>query len=135
MREAGGLQRGLSPSSQSWTLKLTRLVKGTIWSTEAGGIVSFRAPSGRTVYPYDPRRAAANLKYLLALMANPLVRSRYQRTYIYNFYGTWDGKPKHKSVNRWDSGLIGINGLPRPAYAVLQHATTVSLKGAPRKRR
>jgi hypothetical protein len=121
--------------SKSWTLKLTRLVKGTIWSTEAGGIVSFRAPSGRTVYPYSPRRAAANLKYLLALMANPLVRSRYQRTYIYNFYGTWDGKPGHRPKNRWDSGLVGVDGKPRPAYGVLQQATTLSLKAPPRRRR
>jgi hypothetical protein len=121
--------------SQSWTLKLTRMVKGTIWSTEAGGIVSFRAPSGRTVYPYSPTRAASNLRYLLKLMANPLVRSRYQRAYVYNFYGTWDGKPRHKSANRWDSGLVGINGLPRPAYGVLEHATTVGLKGPPRRRR
>src|SRR3954454_4081183 len=117
--------------SQSWTLRLTRMVKGTIWSTEAGGIVSFRAPSGKTVYPYNPRRAAGDLRYLLTLMKNPLVRSRYQRAYIYNFYGSWDGR--HKSVNRWDSGLVGINDKPRPAYAVLQQATTVSLKGVPRR--
>jgi hypothetical protein len=120
--------------SQSWTLKLTRMVKGTIWSTEAGGIVSFRAPSGKTVYPYSPTRAAANLKYLLQLMANPLVRSRYQRTYIYNFYGTWDGKPKDKSVNRWDSGLVGINHKPRPAYGILQKATA-HLFRLPRRKR
>jgi len=121
--------------SKSWTLRLTRMVKGTIWSTEAGGIVSFRAPSGKTVYPYNTARAAANLKYLLTLMANPLVRSRYQRTYIYNFYGSWDGKAKDKSVNRWDSGLVGTNHKPRPAYGILQHATTRALKGPPRRKR
>lgn len=115
----------------SWTLRLTRMVKGTIWATEAGGMVGFVSPKGRLVYAYSPRRAARNLKRLLALLRAPAVRSRYQRVYVYNFYGVWSSSRKRRN-NRWDSGLLGYRGLPRPAYGVLKRATARSLRAVPR---
>ncbi|MDX6666166.1 MAG: hypothetical protein QOG68_2372 [Solirubrobacteraceae bacterium] len=97
----------------SWTYKLTKLVKGTIWSTEAGGLVGFTTVKGKVAYKFNLTRQRKAQKYLFQLMANPKVRSRYKRVYIYDFYGTWS---KKKRTNRWDSGLIGLDGKPRPAY-------------------
>jgi hypothetical protein len=116
---------------KSWTLRLTRMVKGTIWATESGGMVGFVSPKGRLVYPYNTRRAARNLKRLLALLRAPAVRSRYQRVYVYNFYGPWSSSRIRRN-NRWDSGLIGFDGRPRPAYHVLARASARSLRAAPR---
>jgi hypothetical protein len=101
----------------SWTYKLTKLVKGPIWSTEAGGLVGFKTVKGRVAYRYSPTRARKAQKYLFQLMANKQVRARYKRVYIYNFYGTWSQRRK---TNRWDSGLIGLNGRPRSTYSDLK---------------
>ncbi len=105
------------PLRTSWTYKLTKLVPGDIWSTEAGGLVGFKTIQGRVAYKYSLTRQRRAQKYLFALMANPRVRSRYKRVYIYNFYGSWTARRK---TNRWDSGLIGLNGKPRPAYGDLK---------------
>lgn len=101
----------------SWTYKLTKLVKGEIWSTEAGGLVGFKTVKGRVAYKYSLSRQRQAQKYLFALMGNRKVRSRYKRVYIYNFFGTWT---KKKKTNRWDSGLVGLDGKPRPAYKDLK---------------
>jgi hypothetical protein len=105
------------PLARSWTLRLTRLVRGRIWVTEGGGIVGMRnSISGRTVWPYNPRRAGASMRHLFALITAPAVRRRYTRFYAYNYFGTWSD---NKVTAPWDSGLVGLNGKPRPAYAVL----------------
>ncbi|MCW2966400.1 MAG: hypothetical protein JWM71_172 [Solirubrobacteraceae bacterium] len=101
----------------SWTFKLTKLVKGDIWSTEAGGLVGFKTVKGRIAYPYNLTRARKAQRYLFTLMANKKVRARYKRVYIYNFFGTWSPTKKH---GRWDSGLLGLTGKPRPAYGDLK---------------
>jgi hypothetical protein len=101
----------------SWTLKMTRLVKGPIWSTEAGGIVGFKTIKGRVGYKYSLSRQLKAQRYLFKLMRNKKVRNRYQRVYMYNFFGTWT---KTKKTNRWDSGLLALNGKPRPAYRDLK---------------
>src|SRR5581483_7751720 len=86
---------------KSWTLRYSRLVKGTIWVTEGGGIVGLKSPStGRTIFPYSPARAASSLRYLFGLLTRPQVRSRYQRVYVYCFYGAWNAR---EQTNRWDS--------------------------------
>lgn len=117
------------PLSRSWTLRLTRLVKGTIWATESGGVVGFQSPTGRTVWQYSPTRAANATRYLLRLLRAPQVRTRYQRVYIYNFYGAWEGR---RRLNRWDSGLLSVGGRPRPAYDVVRRAAALSLRAQPR---
>lgn len=105
--------------SQSWTLRYARMVKGRIWVTEGGGIVGLRSPAnGRTVFPYSPSRAASSMRYLFRLLRMPQVRDRYTRAYVYCFYGAWN---RHEQTNRWDSGLLGLDGRPRPAYSVLQN--------------
>jgi hypothetical protein len=46
------------------------------------------------------------------------VRKRYERVYIYNYFGTWT--KGGRKTNRWDSGLLNLNGTPRPAYKALK---------------
>jgi hypothetical protein len=100
--------------ASSWTYKMAKTVKGDIWSTEAGGLVGFQTIKGRIGYKYSLSRQRTAQKYLFKLMANPKVRKRYKRVYIYNYFGTW--KNNRVRSNRWDSGLIAVNGKPRPAY-------------------
>jgi hypothetical protein len=98
---------------QTWTYRLTKLVKGEIWATETGGQVGFTSTKGRVAYKFNPKRALRAQQYLFKLVGDRRVRSRYRRVYIHNFFGTWS---KHKRTNRWDSGLVGLDGKPRPAY-------------------
>jgi hypothetical protein len=102
----------------SWTYKMTKLVKGDIWSTEAGGIVGFKTVKGKVGYKFNPKRALKAQKWLFKLMGDRKVRHRYKRVYIYDYYGTWNAKGK--KTNRWDSGLLGLDGKPRPTYADLK---------------
>ncbi|MCW2990633.1 MAG: hypothetical protein JWM73_1227 [Solirubrobacterales bacterium] len=101
----------------SWTYKMARSVKGQIWSTEAGGLVGFKTTKGRVAYKYSLSRQLKAQRYLFTLMRNPKVRKRYQRVYMYNFFGTWT---KTRKTNRWDSGLLSLAGKPRPAYTDLK---------------
>ena len=101
---------------ESWTYKMTKLVKGDIWSTEAGGIVGFKTVQGRVAYKYSLSRQLKAQRHLFRLMGDRRVKHRYKRVYIYDYFGTWDAKGRKD--NRWDSGLIarGVKGKPRPAY-------------------
>ena len=98
----------------SWTYQMTKLVRGDIWSTEAGGIVGFKTTKGRVAYKYSHARQLKAQRYLFKLMSDRRVRKRYKRVYIYNYFGTWN--KAGKKTNRWDSGLLNLNGTRRPAY-------------------
>jgi hypothetical protein len=106
----------------SFTYKITKLVKGQIWSTEAGGIVGFKTIKGKVGYKYSLKRQLRAQRYLFKLMSHRKVRLRYQRVYIYHYFGSWS--KNGKKTNRWDSGLLGPNGKPRPAYYDLKKRTT-----------
>jgi hypothetical protein len=86
---------------------LLKTVRGEIWLTETGGLVEF----GRS-FPRDERRAARALDYVLGLAADT---PRVKRVYLYNWTGSQPG-------TRFDAGLVGPDGSPRPAYAVLKGA-------------
>lgn len=101
------------PFRSSWTYKMARVVKGDIWSTEAGGLVGFKTVKGRVAYRYSLSRQRSAQRYLFQLMGNRKVRNRYKRVYIYRFFGTWS---KTRRTDRWDSGLIGLDGKRRPAW-------------------
>jgi hypothetical protein len=103
---------------RSSTLRITRLVRGPIWSTEAGGIVGFKTVKGRVAYRYSLARQKSAQRYLFKLMRARKVRHRYKRVYIYNWTGTWSHRGRRKA-NRWDSGLMTVSGKPRPAYWAL----------------
>jgi hypothetical protein len=87
--------------------ELLAAVPGDVWLTETGGIVKF----GRS-FPPDEERAARATRFALDLARR---HERVKRIYPYNWTGS-------KPTDRFDSGLIGPDGKPRPAYAVLKAA-------------
>ncbi len=84
---------------------LLRAVQGDVWLTETGGIVRF----GRN-FPHSTRRAARALRYAFRLAR---ASRRVKRMYVYN----WTGAARDA---RFDAGLVGPDGMPRPAYEVLR---------------
>jgi hypothetical protein len=86
---------------------LLKAVPGDVWLTETGGLVEF----GRG-FPRDERRAARALKYALKVAADT---PRVKRVYLYNWTGAKPG-------SRFDAGIVGPDGAPRPAYAALKRA-------------
>ena len=94
------------------TNRMLRAVNGQIWLTEAGGIVSFVTADGRTALPYDEQRAARSIRFLFRLAD---LSRRITRIYVYQWKIDFPG-------NRFDAGLVGPNGRPRPSLRVLmQH--------------
>jgi hypothetical protein len=91
------------------TRKLLRNVRGTIWFTETGGIVE-RFVEGRRLHGYSERTAAAAVRRVFRLAA---LSPRIRRVYLYNWFA-----PPARS--RWDSGLMGRDLQPRPAFGVLR---------------
>lgn len=93
------------------TSELLRLVPGDVWVTESGGIVSFTTSAGRVVFPPDERRAARAVRYMFRLALKH--RARIKRVYVYQWRLDFAG-------NRFDAGLVGPDGKPRPALAVVR---------------
>jgi hypothetical protein len=91
------------------TRKILSLVPGQVWFTEAGGIVSFVTASGRTALSYDEQRAARAIRFLFTLAR---LSPRITRIYVYQWKIDFPG-------NRFDAGLVGQDGRPRPALKVL----------------
>jgi hypothetical protein len=86
---------------------LLRTVRGNVWLTETGGIVRFA-----DALPYSERRAARATKFMFRLARSS---SRIKRLYVYSWLGEQRGA-------RFDAGLVGPNGSPRPAYYVVKNA-------------
>ena len=86
---------------------LLKAVRGDVWLTETGGLVEF----GRS-FPRDERRAARAVKFALDLAA---ATPRVKRVYLYNWTGS-------KAGTRFDAGLAGPDGKPRPSYDALKQA-------------
>jgi hypothetical protein len=94
------------------TKRMLASVGGEIWLTEAGGIVSFMTADGRTALPYDEQRAARSIRFLFSLAR---LSPRITRIYVYQWKIDFPG-------NRFDAGLVGPDGKPRPSLQVLlQH--------------
>jgi hypothetical protein len=87
--------------------ELLATVPGDVWLTETGGIVRF----GRS-FPYDEKRAARAITYALRLARE---HPRVTRLYLYNWTGS-------AATDRFDSGLVGPDGRPRPGYEALRRA-------------
>jgi hypothetical protein len=92
------------------TRRLLKAVKGQVWFTETGGIVS-RKNRRKVTFPESTEHAAMATRFLFDDLI-PLSR-RITRVYLYH----WNSEPGPKT---WDSALIGPTGKPRPAYRVLQ---------------
>jgi hypothetical protein len=80
--------------------------RANFWLTETGGVVNF----GRS-FKYSPSRAAKRLGYLFKIVRR--MRHDIQRVYVYN----WTGAERHA---RFDAGIVGPTGKPRPGYKVLR---------------
>jgi hypothetical protein len=89
------------------TARLLRAVRGEVWLTETGGLVRFVLPSGGTLFPYSLSRANRAVKRMFSLARR--YRGRIKRLYIYNWFG-------QTRSNRFDAGLVNVDGTARPAY-------------------
>jgi len=81
------------------------LLPGRVWVTEAAGWVAFG-----TAWGYDEARAARAIAYTFTLARR--YRTKIARWYFYQ----WRGAP---AGTRWDSGVLGVDGTPRPGYRAL----------------
>jgi hypothetical protein len=93
------------------TKAFLKAVAGQVWLTETGGIVQFGSEfpnkGGKGL-----ARAAKALRYMFSLAASS---SRIKRLYIFQWTGS-------TAKVRFDAGLIGPEGAPRPGYLVVcQH--------------
>jgi hypothetical protein len=86
---------------------MLRQTSAPLWLTETGGIVRLTFADG-DVFSYDEQRAADSVAWLYGLTA---ARARIERMYLYQWQGTRE--------DHWDSGLLGFDGTPRPAYHVV----------------
>ena len=94
------------------TKAVLKAIKGDLWLTETGGVVKFGGS-----FPYDEQRAAKALNYLFTTLAPS--NKRIKRLYLYQ----WSGAPLGA---RFDAGLLGPDGLPRPGYFVVKRKLTGS---------
>jgi hypothetical protein len=85
-------------------------VKGQVWFTETGGIVS-RTNRRKVTFPESAEHAASATRFLFRRLV-PISR-RATRVYIYH----WNAGP---TPTTWDSALVGPTGRTRPAYRVVR---------------
>jgi hypothetical protein len=103
--------------STKGTKALIKAVKGDIWFTETGGVVS-RNNASTITFPTGKSQAAKATKFIFKTLVK--VSPRVKRAYLYH-WNTGVGSPTDADDDRtWDSGLIGPDDQPRPALAVLQ---------------
>jgi hypothetical protein len=108
------------------TRRLLGAVKGQIWFTETGGIVS-RTNRRKVTFPESTSHAAIATRFLFDRLVT--LSRRITRVYVYQ----WNSEPGPKT---WDSALIDPHGRPRPAYRVLQRVLALHAAGRlPRQRR
>jgi hypothetical protein len=100
------------------TRTLLRAVKGAVWFTETGGVVSRHNGSG-VRFPTSASHAAVVTRFVFSTLAR--LSPRVQRVYLYHWNtGAGDGRT-------WDSGLIGPDDQARPALLALQDLLGVKI--------
>jgi hypothetical protein len=100
------------------TRTLLRAVKGAVWFTETGGVVSRHNGSG-VRFPTSASHAALATRFVFSTLAR--LSPRVQRVYLYHWNtGAGDGRT-------WDSGLIGPDDQARPALLALQDLLGVNI--------
>jgi hypothetical protein len=92
------------------TKALLRTVRGDVWITESGGLVSFETKTGRQTFKPDEKRAARATEYMFKLASD--YRNRIKRLYVYHWQGGDD--------NRFDAGIVRPDGTARPTYQVIR---------------
>jgi len=99
------------------TKRLLKAVKGQVWLTETGGIVKFVLPNGHTLFRRSESRANTATKRMFALAKR--YRSRIKRLYIYHW-------KQSSADNRFDAGLVRLDGSARPAYFTVRNQLNTS---------
>jgi hypothetical protein len=99
------------PDASSSMRKLVKLLPGKLWITETGGLYRFQPQNSRQTFRPDLQRQARAMKAIFT-QANHY-RSKIDRIYLYQWFAS-------DPSNRWDSGVLDTQGLPRPVYDVLQ---------------
>jgi hypothetical protein len=99
------------------TRKLLAAVKGAVWFTETGGVVS-RNNKSAVKFPTGATHAAKATKFVFSTLVK--LSPRVQRVYIYHWNTGLASATGGDDERTWDSGLIGPDGKPRPSLGVLQ---------------
>jgi putative glycosyl hydrolase len=94
---------------------LLKQLPGQVWVTEAAGWVAFGSS-----WRYDEARAARSITYTFGLARK--YRAKITRWYFYQ----WRGVPRGA---RWDSGVLGVDGAPRPGYRALTDGLAAAARG------
>jgi hypothetical protein len=92
------------------TVSLLKAVSGEVWLTEVGGLVA-RRNSSTVRLPQGKAHAALATRFIFDRLAR--LDRRVTRVYIYH----WRSSTRRDS---WDSALVGADGKPRPALAVIE---------------
>ncbi len=104
------------PDASSSLRKIVKVLPGKVWITETAGLFRFQPQSSRQTFRPDLNRQKRAMQAIFASAAR--YRSKVDRVYLYQ----WFASP---ASNRWDSGVLDAQGVPRPVYGVLQqHASS-----------
>jgi hypothetical protein len=90
-------------------------VPGEVWLTETGAIVKL---GDTPQFRYSEARAASRTRWMFSLAGRydrhrRGLRSTLTRLYVYKWFGAPPGA-------RFDAGLVGPDGMPRPAFYVVR---------------
>lgn len=107
----GDLNRGTDRNLAA----LLKQLPGQVWVTEAAGWVAFGSS-----WRYDEARAARSIAYTFTLARK--YRAKIGRWYLYQ----WRGVPRGA---RWDSGVLEVDGTPRPGYRALTSGLAALRRG------
>ena len=92
------------------TKTMLKLVKGEVWLTETGGIVSFTTAGGKVALRHDENRARKAIGFLFKLARTS---RRISRVYVYQ----WRKTNPH---DRFDAGLVDPDGKARASLYSLR---------------
>ena len=103
--------------------RLLSYVHGQVWFSEVGGIVWWRF-HGRLIY-HGEAYAVRSTKNIFKLAS---ISPRITRIYYYHWRSP--GTPQGAKKSTWDAGLIGSNGVARPALLAVAKALHRQLQTA-----
>jgi len=92
------------------TKTMLKLVKGEVWLTETGGIVSFTTAGGKVALKHDENRARKAIGFLFKLARTS---RRISRVYVYQWRKT-------NPYDRFDAGLVDPDGKARASLYSLR---------------
>jgi hypothetical protein len=93
------------------TAEMLKLLPGQIWMTETGGISYFETGAQKVLLKYSLSRQERATAWMMKLALR--YPKRIARLYVYSFL---DSSVPDGPNNRFDSALLGPDGLPRPAW-------------------